>query len=263
MIPLNFKPEVLIAVPSFNLLEYVRKLIPTIVTHAPYILLLIDNGSTDGTTKYFDSLQDKKFVTSLLIEKNIGVSPAWNQALYLGFEVQKVKSVIILNNDTLLLPGTLDRLIYDLTLPGVALASARDVSDRSASEADFFALNNNGNAFYKETPCFSCFGVNKLCYDEIGLFDEEFAPAYFEDNDYHYRIKLAGLQATCNYSNFFFHYGSRSKKITPAFGAFLDEHYLKNEAYYLEKWGGKPGEETYTRPFNGVQRPTKGAGAGI
>ena len=103
---------------------------------------------------------------------------------------------------------------------------------------------------YVEAPQFSCFGINRLCYEKIGPFDDQFYPAYYEDNDYHYRMRLGNLAAVCNLKNFYFHFGSRTKIINPAFKEFVDENYLRNRERYLSKWGGLPGEETYKTPFD-------------
>lgn len=83
----------------------------------------------------------------------------------------------------------------------------------------------------------------------VGLMDENFHPGYFEDNDYRYRQKLAGVHmgsfplqnshitsSTLNSSTHFRH----CNKVT----------FANNFDYYVEKWGGSPGRETYQTPFD-------------
>jgi len=83
--------------------------------------------------------------------------------------------------------------------------------------------------------------------DEIGYYDEKFFPAYFEDNDYYYRMRLAGYQYLVSQDIKFDHIGSGSLK---AFNgqekAKHHEQFRKNKNYYIKKWGGSPGKETKT-----------------
>lgn len=91
--------------------------------------------------------------------------------------------------------------------------------------------------------------------ERVGRFDENFWPAYYEDNDYSYRIQLA------------FGIDSRSQPGVPLWpkvdvDAWVPEvaHGIKEaevtvdfvalEAFYARKWGGVSPNETFTTPFN-------------
>ena len=160
----------------------------------------------------------------------------------------------MLNNDTLTTPQTLDKLVSDLNRPDVVLASAKDASPYFADEKAFLETKTAPDDDFHETPDFSCFGINKEGYDSIGGLDTNFYPAYFEDNDYHRRIKIAKKIAECNYANFYYHFGSRTKTLNPEFHAYIESQYLKNQTYYKKKWGGEPGNEQFLIPFNGVEQ---------
>jgi hypothetical protein len=45
-----------------------------------------------------------------------------------------------------------------------------------------------GKWFVAGSGGWSIFAINRACVDNVGFFDENFFPAYFEDNDYHYRL---------------------------------------------------------------------------
>lgn len=86
-------------------------------------------------------------------------------------------------------------------------------------------------------------------FDKVGRFDEAFHPAYFEDNDFAYRIKLAynlhppywpkvDVDAWVRS----FAHGERYGGVQADGGALL--------RYYTDKWGGPPGKETFTTPFD-------------
>ena len=35
-----------------------------------------------------------------------------------------------------------------------------------------------------------CIGFTRKTFDKVGMFDEQFYPGYYEDNDYGYRLKI-------------------------------------------------------------------------
>ena len=108
-------------------------------------------------------------------------------------------------------------------------------------------------------PCFSAFAVDRDCWDKIGEFDEIFAPAYFEDNDYHYRMNLAELPAIVYPPAMFFHFASRTNAEAAEDGKPIISNgmFENNRASYVKKWGGLPGKETFKTPFNDPAKTVK------
>ena len=93
------------------------------------------------------------------------------------------------------------------------------------------------------------FGVRRTAIERVGWFDENFIPAYFEDNDFSYRCRLMGVEIQ-QLDGGFDHIGSATIR--------RSEHYMRenhrtfplNQGYYLAKWGGSVGHEVYTTPFD-------------
>jgi GT2 family glycosyltransferase len=96
---------------------------------------------------------------------------------------------------------------------------------------------------------FAAFGIRREAIEKVGWFDENFVPAYYEDNDYDYRCRLADvpmeglptgmhhlISSTLNGSE---KYRNQNARTFP-----------ENYRYYLKKWGGTPYHEVYTSPFN-------------
>jgi GT2 family glycosyltransferase len=84
---------------------------------------------------------------------------------------------------------------------------------------------------------------------EVGYLDENFFPAYYEDNDHRYRMKLAGLEweyLPLKYK----HKISSTLKSNLEFQKKNQMTFAENGRYYIEKWGGLPGQEQYDTPFN-------------
>jgi GT2 family glycosyltransferase len=75
--------------------------------------------------------------------------------------------------------------------------------------------------------------------ETIGLFDENIWPAYFEDNDYHFRCILGGMGiGVWTWLAPFRH--ARSSTIVKYPN--LIPHFAKNQQYFIAKWGGLPGD---------------------
>jgi hypothetical protein len=95
----------------------------------------------------------------------------------------------------------------------------------------------------------------KKIHDKVGYFDETFYPAYFEDNDYYWRMCLAN-EPIIQASTELFEHGKDGKwSCTLNSG---DENLRKkiqtgcdsNYHYFVAKWGGEPRKEVFTTPFD-------------
>lgn len=78
--------------------------------------------------------------------------------------------------------------------------------------------------------------------------DENFWPTYDEDSDYCYRMKLAGVPIASVPQNDFVHL--RHSSAAKDWEFLHGENARKREAYYAKKWGGPPGQEVYSVPFD-------------
>ena len=94
--------------------------------------------------------------------------------------------------------------------------------------------------------------VNMAMVREVGPWDTTL-PQYFADNDYYRRLRLCGwevLETGLPVSHL--EGGSRTIN-SDAHRLFLNSvTFPLYERYYVAKWGGAPGRETYGKPFNGA-----------
>lgn len=159
---------------------------------------------------------------------NLGVAGSWNY-----FMSNYDDYIVISNDDALLNENTLEELIKGAETYSYAMVHG--------------VCDTDGNSF-------SLFILRKKVWEEIGPFDETFFPAYFEDNDYHHRMKLKGYDKRAIETAQYRHFGSATIKLYTA--KQLDDHWIRfsrNQDYYIKKWGGLPSKETYVLPFNGVE----------
>jgi GT2 family glycosyltransferase len=200
-------------------------------------LLIIDNGKQDikDSIRNLELVKQDK-VEIFIPENNLGVGPSWN------YGIQKFRDseyLLFLNDDIVIS----DSQLYN-------------IQDYLTNTPDFWLLT--GDHFW------SMFMLSRTCWEYFlkqdgYVFDPSYYPAYFEDNDMHYRITLA-------YENIYnkkiaypnnMHIGStemdpavfrnsmtikKDPKINSGFG--------KNQTYFVRKWGGMPGHEKFKTPFN-------------
>lgn len=176
-------------------------------------IFIMDNGNQVWTIK--DQLPSNfHFINN---EKNIGVAASWNRLLNRIFE--KHEYALIINDD-----------VY---------------FGKKESEVMSFILTEH-RLFSTTTGTWCNFIINWDLYNHIGDFDEKFFPAYFEDNDYAYRLKLEGVKPIQHeFLNPEIFRNSMTIQKSPE----LNVNFEKNKQYYIQKWGGLPGEETRTTEF--------------
>ena len=175
---------------------------------------------------------------------NRGVSRAWNDAID---DNQNADVLIISNDDIIFEPGCLETLVRNIR-NGYDLATAVNTRD--------FPKPEDCNP---EEPDYSCFAVDPVLFvSKHGYFDENFTPAYFEDNDMAYRIKLNEGKQVKLASARMFHKGSQTQLWNGEEGRVVShQQFETNRGYYIGKWGGTPGNEVFKRPFNTYTFDTK------
>ncbi|MGC8644396.1 MAG: glycosyltransferase, partial [Isosphaeraceae bacterium] len=100
-----------IIIPCFNQLEFTRHCFRALFRHTrpAFELIVVDNGSTDGTGAYLAGVQDAsgRPVTVISNARNMGFPAAVNQ----GLHVARGQYLVLLNNDAVVTDGWLDQLI--------------------------------------------------------------------------------------------------------------------------------------------------------
>lgn len=235
---------------TFNQLDYTRLCLESIERHTPeaYELILVDNGSTDGTVDFLKSYAASRPEVKLICNaENRGFAGGNNQ----GIATATGDYILFLNNDTVVTAGWLARLIRDLEhLPGIGLAGPMsnavsgqqlvpNVTYRNLDELPAFAAQLNAAEAGRATPAVRlvgfCLIVKRAVLELIGGFDENYAVGNFEDDDLCLRAALAGYTAVIANDVFVHHFGSQSFK-----GNKLDysAHINENRARFTAKWPG-------------------------
>lgn len=180
---------------------------------------------------------------------NDPLAKAWNDASQWAID-EDCTHILICNDDILFSPWTIDALVDHLdSNPDCVLVSGADQRAAYPDPYQILTAEKPEGAGISDHPDFACFMVRPDTFKKIGLFDENFVPAYFEDNDYHYRIDLLGYKAHATSAAPYYHFGSQTQNSSE--GVVVPSYiFEKNRDYFKDKWGGLPGGETYTKPFD-------------
>lgn len=139
--------------------------------------------------------------------------------------------LMILANDVELEPGTIDAL--------VAFGEGHPEATMWSGVAK--NLHPEVNAWANTDGCdFSCCMTRPLHFLEHGEFDENFKPAYHEDNDYAARVILGGGTLTQTGSAKYIHRGSTTIHNDAEMNHHSSYWWPKHERYFKAKWGVCP-----------------------
>ena len=199
-------------------------------------LYIVDNASNDGSVDFIEECQ-KKYSNIKLIKnsENLGYSKGNNIGLKEALK-KDYEYIGFLNNDILFTPDWLVDTIKSFELDEQLGALSPRNNEKTKLNA------NNYLAGYKKylskfsaplkyvvTPFFSCVIFKRKVIDEIGFFDENFSPAFFEDNDLSFRALYKGYSLAYNNNSFIFHNHSTTSKTLD--GSIFE----KNKKYFFKK----------------------------
>ena len=204
-----------ILIPTINRKDLLIEALDFYTTHMPNTQIHIwDNGKqaipTYPNTEIFEA------------DYNYGVAASWNALIDKAWE-RGIENYLILNDDVILRCG--EEIVNQIIAKG-----------------------QDSKAFHRCRPFYnwSAFLLRKSTFDLVGRFDENFKRCYFEDNDYQYRMRLAGIPIVYEDDlNPEIYRNSQSILKDP-----ILSNYIDNRDYFVKKWGGMPDSETYKTPFN-------------
>jgi len=157
------------------------------------------------------------------------LAAAWNRGIE-GALAWGAEWVLVASDDVLFHPCTVDHLVERAVDKGYGFLCPSDVRSRLGLGAkDLASLPTPQDGLDEQAADYSCFLIAPALFREIGPFDENFIPVYFEDADYNLRLGLAGKPGMLTNYAPFFHYGAAS-------GAPPIEIRERNREYFIAKW---------------------------
>jgi len=195
-----------VVIPVCNMLGFTRLCIDYIRmnTTVPYELVIVDNGSTDGTREYFEELSKQADVKYLRNEINLGPIIAINQ----GIRASKYEYICQIHNDVVIFEkGWLEKIVSvmesDPNIGIVCLAGRQYI--RKNCSCDEETLKHNLLSIGLNAPMRNtveeiavidgmCFVFSKNLIDKIGLLDETYGMMHFYDMDFSLNSIKAGYK---------------------------------------------------------------------
>ena len=218
------KLKINLIIPTLTRFDLLKRLLESVdkLKRKPDRIIVIDNSN--------GQLPDIKGI-EIVPASNLGVAQSWN----LGIQMSSWDDIVVICND-------------DNILKNEAIAEIEKLAIEYERHP-FFASAAGG---------FSFFALRKnIAINLVGYFDEGFYPAYYEDNDYHYRMKLKDLNFICTDKELYElgvdGQGSQTLNgiITPQYiKDYINAGFLSNQYRYICKWGGMPDREQFKIPFN-------------
>lgn len=209
---------------TWNQLAYTRLCIESVYNHTsePFELILVDNGSTDGTVAYLEKLAAEHANIKLVLNAtNRGYAEGNNQGLALAGG----DTIVLLNNDTVVSRGWLSGLHKALQLEGVGVAGPRSnavVGPQLVTSVSYDRVTLEGLEVFAQSWAVEhrdqypevnriigfCMAIRRDVLEQIGGLDTSFGIGNFEDDDYCLRVHLAGYKLVIAQEVFVHHFGS-------------------------------------------------------
>jgi GT2 family glycosyltransferase len=208
---------------TYNGLTFTKQCLASIFQYTKnnYELILIDNGSTDGTIEFLSSIPNAKIIKNT---QNRGFPGGCNQ----GISIASGENIVLLNNDTVVTAGWLERLLFWIESdPDIGIVGPKSnfiseqqrimpVPYKTMEEMKKFAKewtkDHHKEGYVADLLSGMCMVLKKTLTEQIGGFDERFFPGYFEDTDFCLRAQIFGKKLWVANDVFIHHYGSSSFK---------------------------------------------------
>jgi GT2 family glycosyltransferase len=244
------EPEASIVVVAVDGLPFTRLCLESVLEHTeipPFELVVVDNGSSDGTREYLERLADRDGrVRVIRNDENRGFAAAVNQ----GLAEARGETLVLLNNDTVVPRGWLAGLARHLLhehLGAVGPVTNRvgtdaeiDVEYTTYGEfldlAEVIAERNAGERRGAQMLAMFCLATRRDVIERVGPLDERFELGMFEDDDYAQRLSQAGYRLALAEDVLVHHFGEASFGNLFANGQ-RDALMRANRERFEEKWG--------------------------
>lgn len=201
-------PKVSIVIPVHNKFSLTYSCLASVLLATygiDYEVIVVDDGSTDETLEITNIVKNIKYTRN---ETAKGFVLACNK----GVSLANGEYVLLLNNDTEVLDGWLKEMLFvfenfervgivgaKLLYPDLTLQEAGAIVWGNGEAWNYGRNQNPAHPKYNYTRqvdyCSgACIMLPKKLWDELGGFDEEFAPAYWEETDLAFRVREKGYK---------------------------------------------------------------------
>jgi len=185
-------------------------------------IIVVDNNSSDGTAEKVKAAADGRPGVKLVLNRENRGFPGGNND---GARLATGEVLILLNSDTIVPPGALDKLEALMQANG-DWAMLGPVTNQAGNEQKIFTVGSaceqillegadwcthSRQAVYPSARLdFFCVAIRKHVYARFGGLDERFGTGYYEDTDFSLQVKKAGLKMMFTEDAFIYHQAGKS-----------------------------------------------------
>lgn len=240
----------------YNQLKYTRMCVDSMLKHGFDLrkLVVVDNGSTDGTREYLQALP---LGGCIFNRENMGCGVAWNQ----GSLALQAEWTIIMNNDILVSAGWVDNLVAAAETEGLKVISPAMIEGDLDYDFDSFAVyasDKMRNVFRKGDVHAVCLAVHHSVWMEVGYFRAEPKLFGYEDTLFFHELQKAGIPRAITGASWLHHFGSVTQAAMKEERGFSQKEGLGNPYNYrllniswkerkLRKWRQKRQQKKWRR----------------
>jgi len=259
------KPKKLtsIVVLCYQALAYTKQCVASLLDHTggDFEIILVDNGSDDGTPSYLRQVADEHSNCHLIENgENLGYAAGNNQ----GVAAARGEYIVLINNDVIVTDGWLDRLLYSAErdpkvgivgpmtnrISGTQMLPEVNYDTETLAGLGKFAADLANKQSHIAVPNWRAVGfcvlIKRDVFTKIGGLDERFGRGNFEDDDFCIRAMLAGFETRLATDCFVHHYGSQS---FVAARVDYEQCLRENWDIFKNKWG-IPAEVEYGASYD-------------
>lgn len=254
-LPQQAEPKVSVIIPVYNQFDYTYNCVKSILQNSgdiPYEVIIADDCSTDTTREIDKIIANIRVVTT---EQNLRFLKNCNNAA----KQARGEYILFLNNDTQVQKDWLAPLVElierdesigmvgsMLLYPDGFLQEAGGIVWKDASAWNFGHRRNPEDPefnYVKEADYISGAAVmiRRALWEEIGGFDEQFAPAYYEDTDLAFEVRRHGYKVLYQPLSRVVHFEGISNGTDVQTG--LKQYQQVNFRKFYEKWKDVLGAE--------------------
>jgi GT2 family glycosyltransferase/glycosyltransferase involved in cell wall biosynthesis len=241
-------PLVSVLIPVYNQIDYTLKCLASIRQHLPTVtieIVVADDCSTDATPEVLARVDGIVVVSH---QENFGFLRSCNRAV----DSCRGDFVFLLNNDTTVHAGWLDKLVEmfsahtdaglvgsKLVYPDGTLQEAGGIVWKDGSGWNY-GRNGNPDApefnYLREVDYVSGAAIlfPRQLFLELGKFDENLAPAYYEDVDFAFSVRKAGRKVYFQPASVITHYEGKSHGTDENSG--IKQNQVTNQGKFRKKW---------------------------